>query len=90
MYCPECGTPNPESSEYCANCGAELVEHVGNRSQSSAESIAQYAQAVKSVDYQKYLKGFADFVVKYKKIIIPVICVIVVLSIAGKIGSSLS
>lgn len=90
MYCPECGTPNPDSSEYCANCGAELVEHVGRPQQSSVESLAQYAEVVKSVDYQSYIKGFLGFINKYKKIIIPVVCVIVVLCIAGKIGSNLS
>lgn len=97
MYCPECGTPNPDSSEYCANCGAELVEHTGRPQQSSVESLSQYAQevksyaqVVKSVDYQSYIKGFLGFLNKYKKILIPVICVIVVLCVAGKIGSSLS
>ncbi|HKB19505.1 MAG TPA: FHA domain-containing protein [Gaiellaceae bacterium] len=29
MYCPECGFQNPETSNYCAKCGALLVRDEG-------------------------------------------------------------
>ena len=29
IYCPECGFQNPESSNYCAKCGALLVRDEG-------------------------------------------------------------
>jgi uncharacterized membrane protein YvbJ len=25
VYCPKCGTQNPDGSRYCANCGAPLM-----------------------------------------------------------------
>jgi hypothetical protein len=30
VYCPECGYQNPESSNYCARCGALLAKETGS------------------------------------------------------------
>ena len=30
VYCPECGFQNPETSNYCARCGALLAKEVGS------------------------------------------------------------
>ena len=37
VYCPECGFQNPESSNYCARCGALLV-----RDESGSETTMSY------------------------------------------------
>lgn len=26
VFCPECGTKNPENAQFCENCGAKLEQ----------------------------------------------------------------
>jgi len=41
MHCPNCGLPNPDSANFCANCGTSLASTPSAPS-SSYESQSQY------------------------------------------------
>ena len=50
MFCPNCGTQNPDDVKFCANCGAALSVDV-NAASSPAPAAAYAAQSVPVSEY---------------------------------------
>jgi len=66
MFCPECGKSNSDELEKCAYCGAELVDNTAG-----GVPVGDYAK--KGLNWFK--KTALPFVLKYKKIGIPIIVI---------------
>lgn len=81
MFCPECGSNNPEGLTNCSCCGAPLEDN-----QPTKKNWNDYLYSFKS-----FFKNIAlPFVKKRKKIIIPVAGVAILAIVFFKIGSSVS
>ncbi|MBT3045847.1 MAG: zinc-ribbon domain-containing protein [gamma proteobacterium symbiont of Ctena orbiculata] len=55
MFCPECGTENPDSARFCGNCRHQLSAPTGGSTVNHQQSVVEIASEPKSVsDGLKY------------------------------------
>lgn len=62
MYCPNCGTKNPDDAKFCENCGAPMnagQSSSGQTTQQASTSSAQQAAASQPPQQQNYQQSYA-------------------------------
>ena len=81
MFCPECGSKNPEGLTNCSCCGALLEDN-----QPTRKNLNEYLSSLKS-----FLKNrVMPFIKKRKIIIIPLVGVVILAIVFLRIGSAVT
>jgi uncharacterized membrane protein YvbJ len=53
VYCPKCGTQNPETNLYCSHCGSPL-----NQTQTSPSGETRYERRMRRREERGYSRGY--------------------------------
>lgn len=85
MFCPNCGKENPAENQFCMECGTELIDNQGG-DRSAADAMSGAATAALHSSKELAAKA-ASGMKRYKKVLIPIAAVIVLVCAFAVIGS---
>lgn len=77
MFCGECGTPNPDTNQFCKECGKPLKKFQPSTAPGVPVPVATYPSAVPiNVTPETVVKkpGISAYIVKRKFSIISILC----------------
>jgi TM2 domain-containing membrane protein YozV len=70
MYCSQCGSLNPDSSNFCAACGAALSQGTAQLKNTVAPNYTVNTNSVLVVQGKKYAQGKSPFLALIMSLII--------------------